>query len=143
MVGTKTDTRFYINGEPQEEFTVNIESSDGELNIGSFKLAQGNSRNWIGKMDEIYLLDTALAESDIQKFIGFELGNENLLQKDIIVYPNPAQQYLHIDGISGKYQVSIYSLKGQIVYSVFVEAGKISVSISKLPKGMYLLKLRN
>jgi hypothetical protein len=56
---------------------------------------------------------------------------------DILVYPNPAQQILHIQLPEGAQRFSINDLSGRILASY--NAGQQQVNISKLSEGMYLI----
>jgi hypothetical protein len=56
---------------------------------------------------------------------------------DILVYPNPAQQILHVQLPEGAQRFSINDLSGRILASY--NAGQQQVNISKLSEGMYLI----
>ena len=58
--------------------------------------------------------------------------------EEIVVYPNPATDVLHIDG-NNIQNVAVYNLQGQCVLT---ESGNVNeLSISNLARGMYLLKV--
>ena len=56
---------------------------------------------------------------------------------DILVYPNPAQQILHVQLPEGAQRFSISDLSGRVLASY--NAGQQQVNISKLREGMYLI----
>jgi ERCC4-related helicase len=57
----------------------------------------------------------------------------------VLVYPNPAQNELFIQSNSPVEQVDIYTLSDMNVRDVYNITGKID--ISKLPEGIYLLRV--
>ena len=58
----------------------------------------------------------------------------------VIIYPNPVQNILYVEGNSGAYSIEIYSLIGQLVKTVS-NANEIDVSL--LSQGIYLIRIRN
>lgn len=66
------------------------------------------------------------------------VGVEDYDQEELVVYPNPATDVLHINGdnIQG---VAVYNLQGQCVLT---ESGNVNeLSVSNLARGMYILKV--
>ncbi|WP_435525048.1 T9SS type A sorting domain-containing protein [Chryseobacterium indoltheticum] len=56
------------------------------------------------------------------------------------LYPNPATDIIHIDGVDNSNFV-IYNAAGQLVKSGEVQKGEITVQ--ELVKGQYILKLKD
>ena len=65
---------------------------------------------------------------------------EEAFGKAITVYPNPVVNDLKIRLTSGVYNVSIYSIKGQLAYSKKI-AGDDDLNLESLAKGIYILKV--
>lgn len=67
---------------------------------------------------------------------------EALFGNGINVYPNPAEEYLHIKLESGTYETHIYDLHGKrhLEKEIF---GNDQLIVSKLSKGIYMLKIRD
>lgn len=63
---------------------------------------------------------------------------------DITIYPNPAQEYLHIKTNNPKGNISIYNYQGQAykLPTSFFD-GIIQVDIRNLPNGIYVIRLMN
>ncbi|MGC4059272.1 MAG: T9SS type A sorting domain-containing protein [Chitinophagaceae bacterium] len=59
----------------------------------------------------------------------------------IRVYPNPAQDFVMIDGMRETTQVSLINTLGQLVVNGTTSDQSYSVSLSGLPAGIYLLQL--
>jgi hypothetical protein len=65
------------------------------------------------------------------------LGNDELVEQDVILFPNPATTNFSIKGIQGK--VSILDLTGKIVQSIDNYNGE-SISTSTLKNGLYTVR---
>jgi hypothetical protein len=59
------------------------------------------------------------------------------------VYPSPAQDYIHANGLPANQRVDLLDAIGRVVVSqlVPVRGGEITMSLSGLPAGMYLLRV--
>ena len=58
--------------------------------------------------------------------------------KKLCIYPNPADDELIIQGLSGKCRIGIYNMSGQLVESYY-SVNKIN--ISGLKGGIYIFKV--
>ena len=68
------------------------------------------------------------------------VGVENKLQEEITLYPNPTTNAFTIRGIA-QGEVSIYSITGQFISQQSFDTNT-KIDLSKLQKGMYLVKLK-
>ncbi|OAB75807.1 T9SS-dependent choice-of-anchor J family protein [Cochleicola gelatinilyticus] len=57
------------------------------------------------------------------------------------MYPNPTENLLHIKGVSGKSEIRIVNMIGQVVYSK--NTTQNFVDVSTLPSGIYNLQINN
>lgn len=65
-----------------------------------------------------------------------------LAEKDIRIYPNPANNELVISFATGKIeQVTILNLNGQEVFNQAYNTTKVNVEMKDIPAGMYLIKV--
>ncbi len=63
--------------------------------------------------------------------------------KEIRIYPNPAEDYFSISDKSGKpYRITLYNVHGQILLEKTVFAGD-KISLNHLPKGFYIVSILN
>lgn len=73
--------------------------------------------------------------------------DEKLIVNDFEMYPNPAKGMLTIEisGSANIEKISIFDLMGQLVYSTSekIHATKISIDLSGLSKGVYIVKIKN
>jgi len=82
--------------------------------------------------------------SDVRKLYfdsGTSLGEHPTVRANkLFVYPNPAGEYIHIEGIPDQAeQVFIYSSDGQLKKVLSITNDEMSVDISSLPAGLYLI----
>ena len=62
----------------------------------------------------------------------------------ITVYPNPVKNNeITISGIKGTQTVQIYSVTGQVVETIYNVKNKEKLTIKKLPKGVYIVKVQD
>ena len=87
--------------------------------------------------------DYTFAVIDTQVGID-DSGITTIKNEDLSIYPNPAKENVKISyKLSGKGQIQIHNLKGQIVESVSVSGKKdnLNVNIKNLEKGSYFVSL--
>lgn len=68
-------------------------------------------------------------------FIGVD---EQLVEQDVRIYPNPASSSIHIDGVSNGTSIAVYDIMGR---QVMQEAFRNELSVSHLSNGLYLLNI--
>ena len=67
-------------------------------------------------------------------------GKENT--KDIIIYPNPVESEVNIDGLSGSETLSLYDATGKLVIDNFpATAANMRISLDKLSPGIYYIRV--
>ncbi len=67
-------------------------------------------------------------------------GMNDLADREISVYPNPANEVLHIDGL-GLQKLVLMNYHGQVVYQNSNLLNTNSINIGHLSKGIYMLKI--
>ncbi len=75
-----------------------------------------------------------------------QVGIENSIHSSIELYPNPAEDILHIylNEITGETVVTILDIHGQLVLNQILFNGNFtSIDINSLPAGFYLLRIQN
>lgn len=120
------DTGFY-----RKAFVLN-----GNKNISVFD----GTGEWVPI--SIIQADTALVETS--EYLGFHIfetvGIRALLSQTIRLFPNPAQDILHIESQHSIIKTELYTISGQLLKENS-QLNIQSVSISNLKAGMYLIKL--
>jgi hypothetical protein len=67
--------------------------------------------------------------------------NEPLIETKYSISPNPAMEYINLDGVENISLIEIYNMNGQLQFKQTVNNSK--VDISKLSKGCYLTKVKH
>ena len=60
----------------------------------------------------------------------------------LLLYPNPANDIIHIDGLEGEHEVTIYNAVGALVKTVNISDDN-EIAISELSEGLYLIRIDN
>ena len=70
------------------------------------------------------------------------VSTENAIAKtaSLQVFPNPAQDFVHVLGIEHSANIDIYSVSGQLIYRSIKEANDV-LDLSTLREGIYYLKV--
>ncbi len=58
----------------------------------------------------------------------------------LLLYPNPANDVIGIDGLEGEHEIAIYNTVGALVKSAIV-SGDSEIGIGELPEGLYLVRI--
>ncbi len=69
------------------------------------------------------------------------VGNEQPSTQNIYIYPNPANNELHIDNLQNKSTYALLNTVGQSIQTGILKAGRNSIYIQSLASGIYLLQL--
>ena len=79
--------------------------------------------------------------SDIRKITCHEMeGTEEIVDLDMVLYPNPARDKVTFQNVTGTQTLKIYALDGRLMKTLFVTDNQ-SVDISFLPTGLYLFNV--
>ena len=71
---------------------------------------------------------------------SFSLSNQDIVEEKILVYPNPASEYIIVSGISSESNLEIYTISGQLIKSVKIINNQ-SIPLN-YPQGVYLVKIK-
>ena len=117
-----------------------VQQSGGVINIGfdsSIDNSQYNFINvtgsWQPSSDPGSIMIRPVVGGNY--FIGVD---EQLVEQDIRIYPNPAASTIHIDGVSNGTSIAVYDIIGR---QVMQEAFRDELSVSHLSNGLYLLNI--
>jgi hypothetical protein len=83
---------------------------------------------------------------DIQEWVvtvTFRVGNDELSNINVKVYPNPATDFLTISGLQKGSVIKLVTLSGSIVYNSVSDFNYEKIDIRKCRKGLYFVILEN
>lgn len=70
------------------------------------------------------------------------LADVNAASPDILIYPNPSAGVVHFKSISADYfNLEIYDAQGKLQMNVLHQPSDLTLDLSYLPKGMYLIRM--
>ncbi len=72
-----------------------------------------------------------------------DLSNSNLVKNSISIYPNPVKDVIKITNLAVDDIATLVNTSGQKVLEVGVNKSKNEININQLPKGVYILSLKN
>ncbi len=110
--------------------------SDADALTSQFYFPRGVASDASGN---VYVSDTF--NFKIRK-IGAVLETNTFDKNGIILYPNPAENFINIYS-EEKLFIEINSITGQLVHSITADLGTNQINIAKLTTGIYLLKAIN
>lgn len=140
--------RFEVDGDPDPTFGTdgngmvlsNISTTPDSPNDRIISLqiqddgmiiAAGKGRSVAGGMD------FAVA----RYYSGLNVGIEDeITNKAINIYPNPADEFLHIQSQLKIDRISIVDINGKLCYEGDIENTRISIPVTDLNNGVYILK---
>ena len=67
-------------------------------------------------------------------------GVEETGLENVSLYPNPANDNLHIEGLEGEHEVQIYNAFGMLVKTVNLD-GSNEISVGELSAGLYIIRI--
>jgi len=143
---TQTITLDLADGSPQtitwndldNGTTDNCTIASGTVNPDSF--------NAIGTYDvDFTTVDSEGNQTTTVQEITVEntLGVEDQEIAGLVMYPNPADNVLHIEAIETLTNIKLYNLLGQILINESINTTQIQLSLEKLSSGMYLIEISN
>ncbi len=108
-------------------------TSYGTLSLSN-SLRHSRINNW-----EYYAIKTFI-QSSILSSTGTVLKTD----QNISVFPNPAQEMLHISiPKQSTYNVRLLSIKGQLLFRETIHISDYTINLSDFPKGTYILQIEN
>jgi len=104
----------------------NIYNSFGNISQRIYSTWNSNLNTWVLESLSTYYYKTIS-------------GTNNIVPDKICIYPNPATDILHINGLDGITSLSIVDLKGNILYENSTHG---NINVCGLKDGIYLLKIK-
>tara|TARA_R110001592_G_scaffold162584_2_gene395885 strand:+ start:8882 stop:10318 length:1437 start_codon:yes stop_codon:yes gene_type:complete len=112
---------------PTKDYTISFAHNDRSSLLGQRNLAM-DLFCYLNAIDTVITSSVGIVKNEIQ---------------NLAVYPNPARDFVKLDlpNLGKKYQLSLYSLSGQVIIQK-EQFSSDQLSVSELPQGVYLLRLK-
>jgi hypothetical protein len=147
---SSTGTKMYLNGNlvaSNTDFISNTGVLGKFLGIGvccsgggAVPYTDSNVGYFNGKIDDIRIYNRAINEQEVQFLYGIT-GIKDLVNSNISIYPNPAQNILHFTNISDEATIYIYDMNGKLIVKSMIKDKQ--TDISTLPSGIYTVKVND
>ena len=66
---------------------------------------------------------------------------ENVITDKFLIYPNPATNFINVSADETIEQISIFNIKGSLIFSKSYQQKRTSVNVSDFAKGFYIVKV--
>lgn len=152
---TASETTIHFNLEESNvtdldrKFSLLSLTVTGTLSDNNSLLVDNTPYTWsINTYDASYIFAPSYFILDVNynpavvEFTYFTIGINETASPTISLYPNPASDYINIDGLDGKEQISIIDNSGRIVKSLNANEAIQTISINDLAQGTYLVTIR-
>ena len=127
--------RLNANGSKDTSFNIGVGFNGDVYKITlqpDNKILVGGTFNWYN----------GITQNRITRLLGNNvLATDIFVKETIMIYPNPASNYINIKGFEPDDAITIINLNGQIIKSVKTENNRIY--ISDLDSGVYFIKSKN
>lgn len=86
-----------------------------------------------------------VAAEEIWKFFSLKIeastSNEEVLNSRLNVFPNPANDFIYLEGLDNASNYSFYSIDGKIVEKGYLPKGKEKIEVQRMDSGFYILEI--
>jgi hypothetical protein len=130
----------FNHGRWNPDESINWTLSRDGAEIDSYDMLRFSTSGMI-KITASFASDPEISASDSALLIYKDpLNTISFSEKEIHVYPNPASDFLSLEGIMDA-SLEIFSLSGTMVSSIERYTSKQLIPIAYLPKGMYIIRI--
>ena len=71
------------------------------------------------------------------------LSIDSFTLNDFVIYPNPIKNKLQIETKTSDYNISVYSILGQVLFNSENHSGNHSLDFSNYTKGIYIMTIKS
>ena len=86
---------------------------------------------------------TVIANTEVKAEFVDHTSIESVVAEQLRLYPNPARDYVILEGIPSGATVAIYTLQGQLIYQAEAASDTLRINLTQLQEGTYLLQVGN
>jgi|GEM_PF-1078632 len=96
--------------------------------------------NQLEEHQELIVINDYGYEAHFQSVPTMSVKNQQ--QSSLTLYPNPVDDFLHLENLTEPAQIEIYNLSGKLLLSQEINKAEKRVNLSRLGEGIYLYQLR-
>ena len=127
-------------------YTITLLMYKGDYNYKYFRVindsASWNNGEWNGDPNRVVTVDTTMTVTNLWGDIYFGIFNRKA-EFTYDMYPNPVTNKLTVSGVNDVNRIEIFDISGRVVKSVEVASEKVSMNLSDLQSGVYIISLHN
>lgn len=144
--GTIPELKLSPTAEDSTIYTISVLMYTGEAQYKYFLVYNGDpswdNGEWAGDPNRVVTVDTTMTVTDLWGDIYFGIFDRRA-EFTYDIYPNPVTNKLTISGINDVNRIEIFDISGRVVKSVEVASEKVSMNLSDLQSGVYIISLHN
>ena len=84
---------------------------------------------------------TVIADTEVKAEFVDHTSVESVVAEQLRLYPNPARDYVLLEGIPAGAAVAIYTLEGKLMYQVESSSDTLRIDLTQLQEGAYILRV--
>jgi hypothetical protein len=146
--GTAWDLKYsnnliYLATDNSGLFIYKLTDTSG-IEMANFPNTNNGQSFAVSIQDSLILLSGLVNGVAILKYdsLGTSVGiNNRISSTETNLFPNPAENYFTIESLQ-KSTINILNMQGQTILQQQIQQGKTDIDISRLAKGVYVLRLR-
>ena len=143
---TASDISYYIDGFNVGATALSSGNSLANIILNYAYLAKsgyGSDPTWLGSIDKFSLYNKALSAGEVL-YLYQESASTDLIKTrtdKLNISPNPAVDYISINGFSGNASVEIIDLQGRVLMFIRNVISNQQIGVGNLAYGSYLVKI--
>ncbi|NOX87208.1 MAG: T9SS type A sorting domain-containing protein [Chlorobi bacterium] len=144
--GTIPELKLVPSPDNTMVYTITLLMYRGEYQYKYFRVIDGapswDNGEWNGEPNRLVTVDTSMVVNDVWADINAGIFDRKA-EFTYDMYPNPVTNTLTLSGINDVNKIEIFDVRGKVVRSIEVNSEKVSVNLSDLQSGVYIISLRN
>lgn len=148
VVSTITDTEisYYIDGTSMGTATLNSGNRLANLIPNYAYLAKSGysgDPTWLGSIDKFSLYNKALSAGEVLYLYqnGIATDIKSAKADKLMIYPNPAVNYISIRGIQDNANVELFDMQGRLLLNKRNVVSNQQIGLSGITSGSYLMRI--
>jgi len=99
------------------------------------------SHHWLGNNDTLgYTIDFSGTTFTFQDCSIIGLNNPDEIT-DVLVYPNPFSDVIHVQGLNQKVELNLYNIQGKVIFTQIFQYSPVIIP-AEISHGVYILEIK-